>query len=87
MTDTHSEVFELSDTLTKEQIDKIVGAHGADIRKALEDGGVSSRAAARPAIYPIDGRIHSDEPKSIGDAFVTSLREAAQRGSGRTATR
>lgn len=56
----------------KEQIDKIVGAHGAGIRKALEDGGVSSRAAARPAIYPKDGRIHSGEPKSIGDAFVTS---------------
>jgi HK97 family phage major capsid protein len=66
----------LSNTLTKEQIDRIVSAHGAGIRKALEDGGVSSRASGgepqRPAIYPSDGVVRSDEPKSIGDAFVTS---------------
>jgi HK97 family phage major capsid protein len=66
----------LSNTLTKEQIDRIVHAHGAGIRKALEDGGVSSRSPGRepqrPAIYPTDGVVRSDEPKSIGDAFITS---------------
>ena len=61
----------MSNTLSKEQIDRIVGAHGAGIRKALEDNGVSSRASERRAIYPSDGRIHN-EASSIGDAFVTS---------------
>jgi HK97 family phage major capsid protein len=65
------------DTLTKAQIDKIVSAHGAGIRKALEDGGVASARAAgrepqRPAIYPRDGHAQHDQPKSIGEAFITS---------------
>jgi hypothetical protein len=59
-------------TLTKDQIDKIVGAHSAGIRLALEDAGEGQRPGKRRAIYPSDGRAHTDEPTSIGDAFVTS---------------
>jgi hypothetical protein len=72
----HTRKFTLSNTLTKEQIDSIVSAHGAGIRTALEDGGVSARASGRepqrPAIYPSNGRVQGDEPTSIGDASVTS---------------
>jgi len=59
-------------TLSKDKIDKIVDAHGAGIRKALEDGGVSGRSANRPPIYPPSGRVPGKQHDSIGEAFIDS---------------
>jgi len=52
-------------------IDKIVDAHSAGMRKALEDAG-GQRNSNRPPIYPNGGRVRSNEHKSIGEAFTAS---------------
>jgi hypothetical protein len=63
----------LSDTLTKAQIDRIAFAHEAGIRRALEDAeSLGARGAKRPAIYSSSGHFYSDEPKTLGEAFVGS---------------
>ncbi|MGI8519590.1 MAG: phage major capsid protein, partial [Actinomycetota bacterium] len=57
--------------LSKSEIDRIVTAHGEGMRRALGDAD-GQRSSNRPAIYPVGGRVGSNEQKSIGDAFVSS---------------
>jgi hypothetical protein len=57
-------------TLSKVRIDNIVRAHGAGMRRALEDAG-GARSANRPGL-PQRRASAGARDKSIGEAFVES---------------